>query len=520
VIFRFEDCLLDTERRELRRGGILCPLEPQVFDLLEYLLRNRHRFVSRNELQGAVWGGRIVSAAALDTRLTTARAVIGDSGATQRLIHTLRKKGFRFVGEVLEETRPNKPTLGEAGNGNRALLAEQPTIAVLPFTNISGDRRQGALADAITDDLMTVLSRIGWLVVATRASSFAFKDRATETEQIARKLGVRYLLAGSVHRAGDRVRITAELVDAIADYRIWSERYDQDFVDSFAFQDEICDRVLKAVEPQLYLTERLRIERSGPMNLKGWECFVRALSLMNSRDQRNVMAACALLQKAASINTESAQVHSLLSMANTLRVHMGWQDRQNVIPAALAHARKALCLNPDEPWAHAALGYASIWKQPEEAIAPIQHAIAQNPNFAIGHYFLALASAYAGHRDDIFKHANAAECLAHCDLLAHGYAGAHDNVRATASFGIEQYRQGADFARKAAARLPNSPTAYRSLLINLALSGRSAEAKHTLQTLKRVAPNISRAWVERNAVWASEEAGKRYVEAFRIAGLY
>jgi len=249
------------------------------------------------------------------------------------------------------------------------------------------------------------------------------------------------------------------------------------------------------------------------------ECLVRALALMNSRDQANVTAARALLHKAALIDTESAQVHSLLSIASTLHVHMGWQDRQNVIPAALASARKALSLNPDEPWAHAALGYASIWRQPEEAIAPLQHAIAQNPNLAVGHYFLALASTYAGHREDLFAHANAAERLAHCDLVAHGYAGAHDNVRATASFAIEQYRQGVEFARNAATRLPNSPTAYRALLINLALAGKSAEAKNTLQTLKRLAPNISHIWVKRNAVWASEEAGKRYTEAFRIAGL-
>jgi TolB-like protein len=519
VIFRFEDCLLDTERRELRRGGILCPLEPQVFDVLEYLLRNRHRFVSRNELQGAVWGGRIVSAAALDTRLSAAREAIGDSGATQRLIHTLRKKGFRFVATVREETRRNNAAHRETENRNPALLADQPTIAVLPFANLGGDRRHAALAHAVTDDLITVLSKVGWLAVATRISSFAAKGKATETAQIARKLGVRYLLVGSVSRAAGRVRITAELIDAIADYRIWSERYDQDFVDSFAFQDEICDRVAKAVEPQLYLTERLRIERKGFVNLNGWECLVRALTLMNSRDRLDVANARALLQKAAMIDAESAQVHSLLSMVSTLRVHMGWQDRQNIIPSALAYARKALSLNPNEPWAHAALGYASIWQQPEEAIAPIQYAIAQNPNFAVGHYFLALASAYAGHHDHIFAHANAAERLAHRDLLAHGYAGAHDNVRATASFAIEQYRQGADFARSAAVRLPNSPTAYRALLINLALAGKAEEARHTLQTLKRLAPNISHTWVKRNAVWASEEAGKRYTEAFRIAGL-
>jgi TolB-like protein len=519
LIFRFEDCVLDTERRELRRGGILCPLEPQVFDVLEYLLRNRHRFVSRNELCNAVWGERIVSAAALDTRLSAARQAIGDSGAGQRLIRTLRRKGFRFIGAVREDTRPNRATRARGAIRNHALLGDHPTIAVLPFTNISGDRRQESLADAITEDLITVLCKVGWLVVATRAASFACKGRAVETAQIARRLGVRYLLVGSVRQSAGRIRITVELIDAISDYRIWSERYDQDMVDGFAFGDEICDQVVKAVEPQLFLTERLRIERKGPANLNSWECFVRALSLMNGRERRNIVTACSLLKRAVSIDTESAQIHSLLSIVSTLRVHMGWEDRQKVIPTALAYAGKALSLNPDEPWAHAALGYASIWKQPEEAIAPCQHAIAQNPNFAVGHYFLALALTYASHSDDVFPHASAAERLAQRDLLARGYAGAHDNVRATASFAIGQYRQGADFARHAAAYLPNSPTAYRAMLINLALAGDSDEARHALQMLRRLAPNISHAWVKRNAVWASEATGKLYTEAFRIAGL-
>jgi TolB-like protein len=519
VIYRFDGYVLDTDRRELRRGGVLCPLEPQVFDLLEFLMCNRERVVSKEDVLNSVWRGRIVSEAALHTQLSTARRAIDDSGSGQHLIRTLRTKGFRFIGAVREETRLKRATRIAEESRNRALLADHPTIAVLPFANISGDPAQESFADGMTEDLITALSKVRWLFVASRVSSFACKGQALGTAQAARKLGVRYLLAGGLRQAADRRRITVQLVDGIAGHQIWAECYDRDFINWFTVHDEICEHVIAAIEPQLYTAEQLRIQRKSPVNLNGWECIVRALSLMNSRDQQNVALARTLLQKAVSIDPNSAQGHSLLSIATTLRVHMSWADRQTVIPPALAFARKALSLNPDEPWAHAALGYASIWKRPEEAIMPCQTAVALDPNFAVGHYFLALASAYAGHHGDVFSHAAMVERLARRDLLVRAYAGAHNNVRATGSFAIEHYREGVEFARSAAVYIPNSPTVHRALIMNLALAGETAEAKHELQKLRRLAPGMSQNWIRQNAVWASAGTMKRYIEAFRVAGL-
>jgi TolB-like protein len=521
VIFRFADCLLDTERRELRRSGVLRALEPQVFDLLEYLVRNRHRFVSKTDLKSAVWGARIVSEAALHTRVSAARNAIGDSGADQRLIQTMRTRGFRFIAAVSEEARPNWWTHeGDAARNRRALLADRPTIAVLPFVNNNADPSLDSFADALTESLITALSKVGWLLVTTQASSFACKGLGLGTVQMARKLGVRYLLGGNIRQIAGRIRTTVQLIDGFADFQIWADHYDQDTVESFVALEEIRNKVLTALEPQLYLAEHLRVVRKGAARLSGWECLVRALSLMNSRLQKNVVSAQALLQKAISIDPGSAESHSLLSIVSTLLVHMSWADRQEVIPNALTLAHKALSLNPDLPWAHAALGYASIWNRPEEAIVPCQRAIALNPNFAVGHYFLALGSTYAGCYDHVFEHADEAERLAQRDLLARGYAGAHDNVRATASFGIEHYREGIDFARNASRYVPSSPTAHRALLINLALAGKFDEAKQQLKTLKRFAPKVSQIWIEQNAVWSTKEVANRYIEAFRIAGLH
>ncbi|HEX3936942.1 MAG TPA: winged helix-turn-helix domain-containing protein [Xanthobacteraceae bacterium] len=519
MIYRFGTCVLDLAARELRRDNLLCPVEPQVFDLLEYLIRHRARVVARDELWNKVWKGRAVSDAAIDMRVSAARQAVGDTGGEQRFIRTLRKKGFRFVGAVVEDNGQSAIPHAKDDERNRAILTDHPTIAVIPFANLSGDPRQDILSDGITEDLITALGKVNWLYVATRTSCFALKGQSLGIGQIVRKLGVRYLVDGSIRRMDGRVRLTVQLIDGFGEHQIWAERYDIEGPVSLRLYDRICEKILAAVEPHLYLAEHMRSRHKSIGSLGAWECVVRALSLMNTRDRRKVATAHALLRKAVSIDPASAQNHSLLSIITTLRVHMSWAERRDVVPAALNEARTALALNPDEPWAHAALGYASIWKQPEDSILPCRRAIALDSNFAVGHYFLALGSTYAGHHADVLAHADMAERLAPRDLLARGYAGAHDNVRATASFATEDYRRGIRFASNATVYSPNSPTAHRALIINLALAGKSPEAQHALQTLQRLAPDISQDWLKQNAVWSSGETMRRYVDAFRASGL-
>jgi TolB-like protein len=519
MIYRFADYALDTDRRELRRGGVLCALEPQVFDLLAYLLRNRDRVVSRDDVLETVWHGRNVSEATLTTRVNAARRVIGDNGREQRLIRTIRNRGFRFVATVEEEKARGSRGSQVFDDDRKLTPIDRPRIAVLPFANISGDRRQEPFADGMTEELITALSKTSWLYVASRASSFALKGRAIGTRQIARRLAVRYVLGGSIRACAGRARIAVKLADGLLDHHIWAEQYDCDITDTFAVQQKICDKVMAAVEPQLYLAERLRAERTTPKNLNAWECIVRALALMNTCERENATQAHDLLQKAISLEAESGQAHSLLSIRTTFHAHMGWSNRQHAAPRALSLARKAISLNPYEPWAHAALGYALIWKQPDEAILACRHAIELNSNLAVGHYFLAIALAKADHCDQVFPHAETAERLAQRDLLARAYAGAPNNVRAMGSFALEHYTDGIKFARRTLLDSSSSPSAYRALIINLAARGELEDAKRGLQALTRLMPGMSQDWIKQNVVWASADVTKRYVEAFRAVGL-
>jgi len=230
--FVFGDHALDCDRRELSRRGVPVAVAPQVFDLLVYLIRNRERVVSKDDLIEAVWGGRIVSDSALTTRINAARAIIGDSGAEQRLIRTVHRRGFRFVGEVREMDQVPlavregwRPAIEAAGlvlpDTARPFIADKPSVAVLAFTNMSGSPEREFVAEGIAEDIITALSRCPWLLVIGRNSSFAYKGRAVDLKQVGRQLGARYVLEGSVQSAGDRLRIATQLVDTESGAHLW-----------------------------------------------------------------------------------------------------------------------------------------------------------------------------------------------------------------------------------------------------------------------------------------------------------
>jgi TolB-like protein/tetratricopeptide (TPR) repeat protein len=402
----------------------------------------------------------------------------------------------------------------------RLSSVDKPSIAVLPFLNLSSDPEQEYLADGMTEEITTALSRVRGFFVISRTSSFTYKGKVVELKQVGRELGVRYVLEGSLRKAGTYVRITTQLVDAETGYHIWADRYDRELVNIFAAQDEITERVVTAIEPQLYVTEGHRAKRKPPESLDAWECVIRALSLMNTRVKTDIAIASELLNKAIDLDQNYAQAHSLLSYIMTLGVHLGRDAPEPTLRTATDTARKAALLDDDEPWAHVALGYALVWsKQPGAAVAELQKALALNPNFAIAHYVLALALGYLGRGEEALAHGNEAALLSPRDLLTRGNAGVTNNVRCFACFVAGRYLEGIEFGRQAVSDSPNSPAGVRPLLANYALAGKIEDAKETLQTLKRVQPDISIQWINETLPFASPETLQRYIEAFKLAGL-
>jgi TolB-like protein/Tfp pilus assembly protein PilF len=354
--FSFEDFELDRELRELRRAGALVPAEPKVFDLLVHLIEQRERVVSRDELIETVWQGRIVSDSALASAINAARAAVGDSGEAQRLIKTFPRKGIRFVGTLRSaDTSAKSAAESPGGNGAALALPDKPSIAVLPFQNISSDPEQDYFADGMVEDIISGLSRIRWLFVIGRNSSFVYKGQATDVKRVGRELGVRYVLEGSVRKAGDRLRLTGQLVEAQSGIQLWSDRYDRMHADIFDLQDELTMSVIGAIEPSLRKVEIERVRRKRPDSLDAYELFLRALPFTYSHTADDARHAMPLLRQALALEPDYAAAHAALAWCHHfyLRFGRGEEDRK----AAVEHARAAVASGSDDATALGMAGF-------------------------------------------------------------------------------------------------------------------------------------------------------------------
>ncbi|MDE5440341.1 hypothetical protein GWG65_02545 [Bradyrhizobium sp. CSA207] len=513
--FCFENNVLDGDLRELTCGGSAVPLQPQVFDLLLYLVAQRTRVVSKGDLIRQIWSDRIVSDSALNSRINAARKALGDDGATQRLIKTIPRKGFRFVGEVREEV-PATPAPAEARPAPARAAADRPGIAVLAFENMSGDPAQEYFGDGISEDILTALSKQRWFMVIARNSSFTYKGRAVHIRQIAEELGVRYVVEGSVRKADNRVRITAQLNDAISGSHLWAERYDREIIDVFAVQDEITNAIAAAIEPQIHAAENFRSHRKPPLSLDAWDLVMRALSHYWRVTRQDHLAAQALLERAIAIDPAYGQALSVLAASHMFGVHLGWADLATTAPVAEAAALAAVRCDHEDAWAHAALGSVCFsTRRLADALSEFEQALTLNPNFSLAQGYYALALSYAGRPKDSFEAVQKAIRLSPRDpslAIYHGIAG-------YARFTERHYDEAIALAREAIRHRGDLTGAYRVLAVSAGMTGDSAVAEMALQELRRTQPGISLHWIATQLPWANEVDREHYLEGFRRAGL-
>jgi TolB-like protein/cytochrome c-type biogenesis protein CcmH/NrfG len=399
VVFKFGDHVLDTELRELRRGADLVALEPQVFDLLTYLVCNRGRVVSKDDLIRDVWGGRIVSDSAVTTRLNAARKAVNDSGAAQRVICTVHRRGVRFIGEVSEDCEA-------AARGEISPAAAVPpaaprlSIAVLPFANLSNDPEQQYFADGITGDLTSDLSRIPDMLVISRNTAFIYRGKPIDTRQIGRELGVRYVLEGDVQRSGNRVRVSAQLIDAETDAHLWAERFAGDAGDLFALKDEITHRIAVALDLELVDAAAAQpIERPDTRDyiLRGRAARLKPPSRENRAE------AIALFERALALDPESVAARSWLAIELTARV---LDSMAGTAAADIARAEdlaeRAMAASPRTSVARFAKGQVlRSQHRHDEAILEYETVIALNRNWANAHSHLGWCKFMTGAIDEL-----------------------------------------------------------------------------------------------------------------------
>jgi adenylate cyclase len=630
VRLAFGDHVLDVERRELRRAAELVPVQPQVFDLLVYLLNNRDRVVAKDELIESVWDGRIISESTFTSRLNAARAALGDSGDEQKLIRTYARRGVRFVGtveaspagagaSVRSALPPSQAGTGSEqhlavvllaepvgldalmawdqerslrtmsiyrdvivnfigahrgrvfAGGDRGILAEfpdaldavraaadfqqelaarnaplssgarlqfgvgigigrvaraddrvagegveiaakllvasdaggicvgskvreeidgktdlrfvelgyikasggellqvframprqrgtiaesrgKPTIAVLPFTNLSGDPEQEYFSDAITDDIITALSRHRSLLVIARNSTFVFKGRGADVRRVGTDLGTDYVVAGGVRKIGGRIRVSAQLIETEGGRHLWAERYDRDLADIFEVQDEITATIAGRIEPEVGTAERHRVERKPPQTLDAWDFLhlgqkhaYRSTAADNAEAQR-------LLRRAIQLDPELAQAHAYLSYAMVLSmIYFEAEPDDRRLDEAVAIARTAVELDDKDGLIRFIYGRALLAQRAyADALAELEAAIELNPSLAVSYCGLADSLAYEGRYREAIPFFEKAIKLSPYDPQRWAFY----SYRALAHLFAREFDQALEWAQKAT-RIPN-----------------------------------------------------------------
>jgi len=510
----FGNYTLDTARRELTRGEKLIATEPQVFDLLAYLVQNRDHVVSKDDLIASVWGGRIVSESTLTSRINAVRKAVGDSGERQHVIRTIARKGIRFVGEVREQQQPVAPAVETAAP---LALPDRPSIAVLPFTNMSSDTEQEYFVDGVTEEIIIALSRVRWFFVIARNSTFAYKNKPVDAKQIARELGVRYVLVGSVRCAADRIRVSAQLIEGLSGNNVWARSYDRALSDIFAVQDEITQTLVGAIEPELSRAERELARVKARDNLDAWSIYQRGMFHLYRCTRADLIEARRLFEQAITIDAELGPAYSGIGEAYYYEVVYGFaESNQENREKAIGPAHRAVTLDPDDARAHCTLGRIRyLRREYPPAISELKTALELNPSLALGHYGLGAAMVFSGRAAEAGSHLEAAIRLSPHDPNMGSFL-----VRiADARYFVADYEGAVTYALRALGQPNFQWSRYAVLIAALGQLGRYAEARRYLEEVTRERTDFSIAFVRNTHLFGERDIMARYCDGLRKAAV-
>ncbi|MBR0950399.1 winged helix-turn-helix domain-containing tetratricopeptide repeat protein [Bradyrhizobium canariense] len=515
--YLFEEYVFHTDRRELHREGELVPVAPQVFDLLDYLIRNRERVVSKDDIIKVIWNGRSVSDAALTTRLNAARTAIGDSGEEQRFIKTLPRKGFRFVGAVREVKEPAGAAVAdnqlELQKANLA-LPDKPSIAVLPFENLSGDPEQEYFADGMVEEIITALSRFKSLFVIARHSSFTFKGKAVDIQQVRRRLGVRYVLEGAVRKASGKVRITGQLIDAVTCAHLWADRFERDLTDIFALQDEVALAVVSAVQPKMLQAEIEAATRRRPENLTAYDFFLRSMQQYYLTTRESLAQAIKLAHRALELEPRFSSAAALAADCHASNFALGYaNDPEFDAKEAMRLARLALSLDDDDPdtLSRVAVISAGLVGDSEAEIEMADRAVALNPNSWRTWNNRGWVYTMGGLPEEAIQSFERAIRMSPVDPLLHMTFLGIGN----ALMGLGRFDEAIIVLKKALRQNPSFVPACRGLASAFAHLGRDAEAHAAAARVLEIDP----AFTISAHIARAPKSSKLLIEGLRKAGL-
>ena len=451
-------------------------------------------------------GSVFISRAVRDFVTDTAELALEDLG--ERELKNIAKpvQVFRIAAPAQAVAASQAPT---------PAVPQKPSIAVLPFTNMSGDAEQEYFSDGMTEDLITDLSKISALFVIAGNSSFAYKGRLVKVQEIGRDLGVRFVLEGSIRKSGNRVRITAQLIDAESGGHLWAERFDRDLTDIFATQDEVVEKIVRALAVTLTQGEEKRLGRRGTDNVAAYEAVLRARELLGGATRETVAQARAMYQRAIELDASYAVPHAGLAATAVSNYVSDWADDPGAeLDQAERWARRALELDESEPFAHMALGHVLLWRRDHDgALAEFRSMIALDPNFAQGHSATGLALMYAG------RAAEALEAFALSKRLDPHYPSIVLHYLAQANFSLGNYGTAAKQLLERIARTPGTDSSRMMLAACYGHLGRVEEARAAWAELLKVNPDFSLEQRERVLPYKDPRDFARIADGLAKAGL-
>ncbi|HKP27480.1 MAG TPA: winged helix-turn-helix domain-containing protein, partial [Dongiaceae bacterium] len=503
---RFGDVEIDLAAFELWRAGALVAVEPQVLELISHLARNPGRLITKDELIDSIWKGRIVSDAAVASRIKSARRAIGDDGEQQKWIKTVHGRGVRFIADVAEDTAPES-----------AEPAGRPAIAVLPFETL-GEADGSFLADGVAEEITAALSRIRSLIVIARSSTQRYRGQPIDLALVARELGVRYVVLGSVRRADSTVRINARLVEAATGAQIWASHYDGKLEDVFALEDRITGEVIAAIAPTIRSVEIERARRKRPGSMEAYDYIMGALPQVWALTREGGIEALALTQRAIALEPNYALAHALGAWCHFWQYVNGWPaDLDATRAEGLRLARAALRLDNEDPDVLAMVGAAeaTLGRNLDYAAALIDKALTLDPNAAWAWIRGGYCHVYRGHDALAMQYFERAEKLSPFDPLNFNR---HVGV-ALAHFIAGRYELAVEAAAKALLERPHLTWGHRVIAAAYGQLGWRAEAAAAVEKVRHYSPGATVASVMQVMALEPEALRSRFAEGLRRAGL-
>ena len=463
--FRFGDFLLATEERKLTRDGIELPLGARAFDMLSFMVANRHRVLTKAEILDAIWPNIAVEESNLTVHVSALRKVLGS-----KALATIPGRGYQFVLPVEENTLVPDTDKGETTS---------PKVLVLPFTNTSNVPDQEYFSDGITEDVITDLSKVAALSVVARSTAFTFKGRAVDIAQTARSMNLTHVVEGSVRKSGNRIRINAQLVDGTTGHPIWAERFDRDVTDIFDLQDQITEAIVAALKVRLVPAERMAIQSRPTDNPEAYELYLQARYHHTRLDKRNFEIASRLAQKALDIDPEFGLAWALLAISRT-----GLYGLSGSTEHGLQAAERALALNPDLAEALAAKAFVLAGLGLfDEAFELHERSLKLAPNSYDVRFLYGRTCFQTGRHEDAITHWERAAELSEEDLAAISHVamcykatGQHEKVLETARRTL---------VRAERVLVENSSDSY-ALITGVSALAKLGEAERTKQWSLRV----------------------------------